>query len=78
MMAHSLSESVLFLFRFLLLNYLLKEGKAETVNVGGTRLGHAVGVSLLGGEEEKRGGERGREGGEKREGGGEKNEGKRR
>lgn len=59
MMTHPLSESPLFLLCLLLLDDLLKEGKAEAVNVRGARLGHGgEQVSLLesgrGGKKERR------------------------
>lgn len=40
MMTHSLSEGQLFLLCLFLLDNLLKEGEAKSVNVGGARLGH--------------------------------------
>ena len=42
MMTHSLSEGELFFLCFLLLDDLLKEGEPKSINVGGTRLGHAL------------------------------------
>lgn len=71
MMAHALSERILFLFRFLFLNHSLKEGDAEAVNVGCARLGHtgSGGDAEWGGEREE---------GRKREEGGEREEGRKR
>jgi len=42
MMTHPLSEGELLFLRFLLLDDLLKEGETKSINVGGTRLGHAL------------------------------------